>query len=97
VIHCLPGPPSRKAAAVRNVAKVLKPGGVLFGATVLGSTGPHTRLSRAVLWFVNSRQIFDNLADSEPELRAMLAASCATVDIHVIGSVAVFACRIGDS
>jgi len=93
VIHCLPAPPARKAAAVRNVAEVLKPGGVLFGATVLGSTGPHTWLSRAVLWFVNSRQIFDNLADTEPELRAMLAASFATVEMHVIGSVAVFACR----
>src|SRR5207248_475176 len=38
VLHCLPGPPERKAAAVRNVAAVLKPGGVLFGATVLGAT-----------------------------------------------------------
>jgi ubiquinone/menaquinone biosynthesis C-methylase UbiE len=57
VLHCLPGPPVRKAAAVQNVAAVLKPGGVLFGATVLGATGPHTWLSRAVLRFVNSRRI----------------------------------------
>jgi len=93
VLHCLPGPPARKAAAVRNVAKVLEPGGVLFGATVLGASGPHTRLSRAVLWFVNSRRIFDNLGDSETELRAMLADSFATIELNVIGSVAVFACR----
>jgi len=51
---------------------VLKPGGVLFGATVLGETGPHTWLSRAVLWFVNSRRIFDNLSDTEHWLRDML-------------------------
>jgi SAM-dependent methyltransferase len=49
VLHCLPGPPQRKAAAVRHVAAVLRPDGVLFGATVLGAAGPHTRLSRAVL------------------------------------------------
>jgi SAM-dependent methyltransferase len=42
VLHCLPGPPAREAAAVQNVAAVLKPGGVLFGATVLGTAGPHS-------------------------------------------------------
>ena len=36
VIHCLPGPMSRKAVAVANVAAVLAPTGVLFGASVLG-------------------------------------------------------------
>ena len=36
VIHCLPGPLERKALAVANVAAVLAPDGVLFGASVLG-------------------------------------------------------------
>jgi ubiquinone/menaquinone biosynthesis C-methylase UbiE len=93
VLHCLPGPPVQKASAVRNVAAVLKPGGVLFGATVLGTTGPHTPLSRAVLWFVNSRRIFDNLSDTEDGLRELLEASFAAVEIDVIGSVAVFTAR----
>ena len=93
VLHCLPGPPVRKAAAVQNVAAVLKPGGVLFGATVLGATGPQTWLSQAVLWFVNSRRIFDNLSDTEGGLRDVLEASFATVEIDVIGSVAVFTAR----
>ena len=97
VLHCLPGPPARKAAAVRNVARVLKPGGMLFGASVLGQAAPHTPLSRAVLWFVNSRRIFDNLGDTEAELRAMLADSFESVDLEVLGSVAVFACRSRDS
>jgi hypothetical protein len=94
VLHCLPGPPVQKAAAVQNVAAVLKPGGVLFGATVLGAAAPHTLLSRAVLRFVNSRRIFDNLSDTEHGLRDLLAASFATVEIDLIGSVAVFTARM---
>ena len=48
VIHCLPGPMSRKAVAVANVAAVLAPTGVLFGASVLGTSGSHTWLARQV-------------------------------------------------
>jgi len=49
VIHCLRGPMSNKAIAVRNVADVLTPEGVLFGGTVLGTGEAHTRPARAFL------------------------------------------------
>ena len=49
VIHCLPGPMSRKAVAVANVAAVLAPTGMLFGASVLGTSGSHTWLARRYL------------------------------------------------
>ncbi len=93
VIHCLPGPASRKAAAVANVAAVLAPTGVLFGATVLGTHGPQTWLSRRVLSAFNRRGAFDNLDDTEEGLREMLEASFARVEIETIGSAAVFAAR----
>lgn len=93
VLHCLPGPLERKAAAVRHVARVLTPQGVLFGATVLGIAGPHTPLLRAVLWFVNRQHYFDNLGDTEQGLRDLLMASFREVDIRVQGAVAVFAAR----
>src|SRR6202011_4465308 len=35
VLHCLPGPMSRRAAAIRNLAAILESDGVLFGATLL--------------------------------------------------------------
>lgn len=44
VLHCLPGPQHQKAAAIRNVAAVLAPDGVLFGGTILGSL-EHTHRS----------------------------------------------------
>ena len=93
VIHCLPGPQSRKAGAVANVASVLAPDGVLFGATVLGEAGPHSRLARRVLHAFNRQGGFDNLDDSETAVRAMLEASFRQVHLEVVGSVAVFEAR----
>jgi len=91
VIHCLPGPMTRKANAIADVANVLAPTGVLFGATVLGSAGPQTWLSRRVLAAFNRRGAFDNLADTEDGLRGILAASFERVDVEVVGSIAIFA------
>jgi SAM-dependent methyltransferase len=91
VIHCLPGPMSRKAAAVANIAETLASDGVLFGASVLGMSGPQTRLSRGVLRAFNRQGGFDNLADSEAGLREILAASFEHVELDIVGSVAIFA------
>ena len=91
VIHCLPGPLSRKAAAVANVAAVLAPTGVLFGASVLGTAGPQTWLSRRVLDAFNRRAAFDNLDDTADGLRGILGASFERVELETVGSVAIFA------
>jgi SAM-dependent methyltransferase len=91
VIHCLPGPMSRKAPAVHNVAAVLAPTGVLFGASVLGTAGPQTWLSRPVLGAFNRRGAFDNLGDTENGLHEILAAAFERVELDVVGSVAIFA------
>jgi SAM-dependent methyltransferase len=91
VLHCLPGPLTRKAAAVANVAAVLAPTGVLFGASILGSSGRHTRLARTILRSNNRRGTFDNLGDSEDGLREILEASFERVELEVVGSMAIFA------
>jgi SAM-dependent methyltransferase len=91
VIHCLPGPLSRKAGAVANVAAVLAPTGVLFGASILGMSGPRTWLSRRVLAANNRRGIFDNLDDTEEGLGEILGASFERVELETVGSFALFA------
>src|SRR5919106_3743599 len=91
VIHCLPGPLSRKAEAVANVATVLAPTGVLFGASILGLSGPHTWLSRKVLDANNRRGIFDNLGDTQAGLGEILEASFEHVELETIGSMVIFA------
>jgi len=93
VIHCLPGPMARKAAAVANVAATLEPDGVLFGAAVLGTSGTHTWMARRFLDAFNRQGGFDNLADSEEGLAGILGASFDEVEVEVVGSIALFACR----
>ena len=91
VLHCLPGPLPRKAAAVANVAAVLAPTGVLFGATILGSGVRHTWLARRILTANNRRGTFDNLGDTEDGLREILEASFERVELETVGSMAIFA------
>ena len=90
VLHCLPGPQPHKAAAIRNVAAVLAPDGVLFGGTVLGSSEQHTPQARAVLWAFNRRGAFDNLGDTAEGLRGILEESFQNVEIDVVGSLGFF-------
>ena len=90
VIHCLPGPLSRKAAAIANVAAVVAPTGVLFGTTLLGTSGRHTRFGRSFLNANNRRGTFDNLDDTEAGLREILGASFERVDLETVGSFAMF-------
>jgi len=90
VLHCLPGPMSRKAQAIANVAAVLAPNGVLFGASILGSSARHTWLSRRLLDSNNRRGVFDNLGDTEEGLIEILEDSFERVELETVGTMAIF-------
>lgn len=90
VLHCLREPMSNKAAAIRNIADVLGPDGVLFGGTVLGIDEPHSRSARAFLWAANKQGGFDNRQDTVEGLREILDASFRHVEIERSGSSALF-------
>jgi SAM-dependent methyltransferase len=90
VLHCLPGPPERKAQAVSNIAAVLAPDGVFFGATVLGTSGDHNRMAHRMLDFYGRRGAFDNDGDSEPWLRETLEGSFREVQVETVHSIAIF-------
>jgi SAM-dependent methyltransferase len=93
VLHCLRGPQSHKAVAIRNIADVLAPDGVLFGGTVLGLAERHTPQARAFLRFANWHGDFDNLGDTSEGLRQILEGSFETVEVEVVGSTANFIAR----
>jgi SAM-dependent methyltransferase len=90
VLHCLRGPDDNKAIAIRNIAAVLAPDGVLFGGTILGLDERHTRSARAFLRAANKKGDFDNLGDTAEGLRSNLSASFREVEVETIGSAAVF-------
>jgi SAM-dependent methyltransferase len=93
VLHCLPGPQPDKAPAVRHIAAVLEPDGVLFGATVLGRSGRHTPQAKAFLAIANRTGGFDNLGDSVDGLHEILTGSFQEVSIDEVGSAARFVAR----
>jgi len=90
VLHCLRGPMSDKAVAIRNIAAVLEPDGVLFGSTVLGTEARHSRAARGVLRAFNRQGAFDNLGDTVEGLRQVLEASFGKVEVEGTGSIAHF-------
>jgi SAM-dependent methyltransferase len=93
VLHCLRGPMENKARAIRNIAAVLEPDGVLFGGTVLGLAEHHTPQARLFLRGANKAGDFDNLGDTVEGLRRILEESFRDVEIEVVGSAAFFTAR----
>lgn len=93
VLHCLPGPMERKAAAIENIARVLAPDGVLFGNTILGPTAMHTLLGRALLRTVNRRGTFGNLDDTAAGLREILQRSFREVQVETVRVTATFVAK----
>ena len=93
LLHCVPGSIWEKGVVLENAAKVVKPGGVIFGSTVLSSgvrVLPHARMYMKAL---NKRGIFHNERDSLDDLRRVLAG-LGCYKLVVRGCVALFRARI---
>jgi len=93
VMHCLPGDISTKSAAFANLKPWLKPGGVVFGATILGEDVEHGFLARKLMNVYNAKGIFSNVSDSVEGLRAALDKHFEESSVRVAGSVVLFSAR----
>ena len=91
LLHCLPGEMAAKSVVFANLKPWLRPGGVLFGATILGAGVEHGFLARKLMGLYNAKGIFSNVSDSEEGLRAALGRHFAEWSVRVAGSVALFA------
>ena len=93
LLHCLPGPPSRKMALFNNLRNNMAPEGVVYGTTVLGKGIQHNLLGKALMAVLNAKGIFDNREDSEEELKERLKACFEKVETEVVGTVLMFKCQ----
>jgi SAM-dependent methyltransferase len=93
LLHCLPGPISRKAAALDTLGSVLEPGGTIFGSTLLARGKTVPLQGRAWMRFYNSMGVFDNGDDTLDDLRAALEARFDDVSVEMTGALAIFSAR----
>lgn len=93
VMHCIPGDFIAKGRVFKHIAETLKPNGIFFGATVLGSSAnaksiSHHLLARVSLSILNALGIFHNSQDILAELKGELEDHFSFVEIDVTGSIA---------
>lgn len=93
LLHCLPGPPARKAEALVRTRTLLRPDGVLFGATILAKNVRPNLLARFVLWMNNYLGIFDNYEDSAASFVEPLQNAFHDVKVEVVGCMLLFEAR----
>lgn len=93
LLHCLPGPITRKADAFDHLAPLLRPDGVVFGATLLSEGVQRSRAARRLMRLYQRKGIFSNGSDSADELRAALSERFTDVQLELVGCAALFVAR----
>lgn len=94
LLHCLPGPMASKAAAFDNLRPLLRPGGVIFGGTILRQGLALPPQARALMAAYNALGIFANAQDSLEGLRSELEARFERVEVESRGCVGLFSARV---
>lgn len=93
LLHCLPGTMAEKGQVFGHLKEHLAPGGVLYGATILGDGADHNRFGRKLMAVYNRKGIFGNRGDTRDALEHALRQHFAQVDIRIVGTVALFEAR----
>lgn len=91
ILHCMPGDMAEKAVAFEHANTALAPGGVLFGATILGRGVNLNPLARRVIAANNRWGVLSNRDDSPEQLDAALSATFASHELRIVGAVGLFA------
>ncbi|HEY8543559.1 MAG TPA: class I SAM-dependent methyltransferase [Acidimicrobiales bacterium] len=94
LLHCLPGGfPDTAATVFAHLAPFVAPGGVVFGATILGGGVRRPVRARALMAAYNRRGILHNRDDHLDGLTSALEGAFASHTVEVEGCVALFAGR----
>ncbi|MBB1031410.1 class I SAM-dependent methyltransferase [Dietzia sp. SLG310A2-38A2] len=90
LLHCIPG--RAKWDRLAELRRHLRPGGTLFGSTVLPGTSTANPLARVLNRTYNRLGVFGNAEDTMADLEAALAGM-ADVRARQVGQVALFSAR----
>jgi SAM-dependent methyltransferase len=91
LLHCLPGNMAEKGRRVfSTLGPHLAPGGVLYGATILGDEARHNWIGRRLMRLYNRKGIFGNKHDTQEVLQSVLTEHFAKVVVWRVGKVALF-------
>ena len=93
LLHCLPGPPERKAAIFGQLKDNLEKDGVLFGSTILGKGVKHNWIGNMLMHVYNKRGIFGNVDDGAKVFLKELKLHFDDVDARIEGTVLLFTAR----
>lgn len=86
----MPGTGERKSVVFANAAAALRPGGRVFGGTILGSGVPISVPARRLMNIYNAKGMFSNADDDLDGLVERLTVYFEEVRISVRGCVALF-------
>ena len=98
LLHCLPGPPARKAELLAEFASNLDPTpdpetgreSTIYGSTILGYGAEHNWLGRQHMRFYNNKGIFGNEEDTREVFEQALRERYESVDVEIRGVVMLF-------
>ena len=93
LLHCLPGSLAQKGRVFAQLAPVLAPGGVVFGATILGDAAGHNGFGQRLMTLYNRKGIFGNAGDTLADLERELRRHFVQVELRQVGRVALFSAR----
>lgn len=98
LLHCVPGPPHRKARALASLARLVEPkSGVLAGATILGNRAEgvrHNIPGRFIMFWHNALGMFDNREDDVTSFVGALRNQFHDVRWEIVGTVLMFSARL---
>ncbi len=90
VLHCLPGPLTQKSVVFDHLTPYVKPGGRIFGSTVLSHGVRQTGRSRRLMDRLNDTGVFNNREDRLQDLHHELGRRFERHEVTVRGTVALF-------
>jgi 2-polyprenyl-3-methyl-5-hydroxy-6-metoxy-1,4-benzoquinol methylase len=93
LLHCLPGSIDSKAVAFDHLKKLMNPGAVIFGSTLLQGGVARSWLAKRLMDFYNGKGIFSNENDDLDGLKRALGQRFRSVSVEIVGCAALFSGR----